>query len=391
LKKILTDRALKALKPALKGSRYTVWDGIIPSFGVRVTDKGHISFVIQRRLNGRMLRRTLGDYPALSLEKARQRARDALDDITDGHDPKARQEALRRAAERSARSTFGSAAEGFIKRHVPRLRTARQTEQIIRKHLMPRFADLSVTEITRRDLVAFLDELPSPTARRLFVYLRQIFDWAISRDLTDTSPCHRIKIGEIVGPRPIRQRILTDTEIRAFWSGAGELGYPLTPYNRLLLLTAQRRSEVAAISWSEIDLTKKLWTIPPTRMKTASVHVVPLAPRALKIIESIPRFNRGPYLFSTSGGEKPISGFANAKDRIAKLSGLSDFRFHDLRRTARTHFSMIPVGDMVRELAIAHAKPGLHRVYDQYAYVDERRFLFEQWEAKLAQILTVEQ
>jgi integrase len=386
VKKLLTDKGLKALKSAPTGERYMLWDAVVPSFGVRITDKGHISFVIQRRLDGRMLRRTLGDYPLLSLENARILAREALENITRGVDPKARQETLRRAKEEARQNNF-EFAEQFIFRHVSKLKTGKLTEQVIRKHLISRFGKKPLADITRRNVIELLDDLPRPTARRMFVHLSQIFHWAMSRDIVQASPCERIKITEIVGPRAIRQRILTDSEIRVFWDGAGELGYPLTPYVRLLLLTAQRRSEVAGISWPEIDLSKKLWTIPPERMKSGSAHVVPLAPEALKIIESLPCFNRGPYLFSSSGGETPITGFANIKNRLDQCCDLKDFRLHDLRRTARTHFSMIPVSDLVRELAIAHAKPGLHRVYDQYAYVNERRFLLEQWEARCAALL----
>jgi len=389
MKKILTDRGLKTLASAPPGKRYMLWDAVVPSFGVRVTDRARITFVVMRRLDVKILRRTLGAFPAMSLEKARRQARAFLEDIAGGVDPLVRKEEESRARVRARESSFSSIAEEFIRRHVARLRTAKATEQVIRKHLIGRFGHRSIAEITRRDVLGFLDDLEDhpPTARRTFVHLAQIFDWAIGREIVSASPCERIKIGSITGPRVIRRRILTDDEIQIFWRATATLGYPLMPFLRLLLLTAQRRSEVAEMSWPEIDIRKKLWTIPPERMKTGAIHVVPLAPGAIKIIEALPRFNAGRFMLSTTAGEKAISGFANVKTRVDRAAQFSDFRLHDLRRTARTHFSTIAVDDIVREMAISHTKPGLHQVYDQHSYLDERRCLFEQWEQRLEKIL----
>jgi integrase len=102
-------------------------------------------------------------------------------------------------------------------------------------------------------------------------------------------------------------------------------------------------------------------------MKGAAAHEIPLANRALALVEALPRFMAGGFLFSTTAGAKPVNGFSKAKARIDRLSGVEDWKIHDLRRTMRTHLSALPVQDLVRELVIAHAKPGLHKVYDQHA------------------------
>src|SRR5262249_15244392 len=91
--------------------------------------------------------------------------------------------------------------------------------------------------------------------------------------------------------------------------------------------------------------------------------------------------------FTTTGGAKPINGFSKAKERMDKLSGVTGWVIHDLRRTVRTHFSALPVQDLVRELVIAHAKPGLHKVYDLHAYRDEKRHCLEEWEKRLLTII----
>jgi integrase len=164
------------------------------------------------------------------------------------------------------------------------------------------------------------------------------------------------------------------------------MGYPYGPLIRLLLLSGQRESEVSGASWSEIDLQARLWTIPSHRMKGRRVQTVPITPDALAIFEGLPRF-AGDFIFTTTGGAKPVNGFSKAKVRIDKLSGVKEWRFHDLRRTMRTHLSALPVQDMVRELVIAHARPGLHKVYDQHSYLEEKRECLVLWEARLKKIL----
>ena len=158
-------------------------------------------------------------------------------------------------------------------------------------------------------------------------------------------------------------------------------------------------AEVAEARWSEFDLTKKLWTIPADRMKAAADHVVPLSNDALHILKSLPRFESGDYLFSTTFGKKPVNGFSKAKTLFDKAilkalqkndfnAALSGFVIHDLRRTVRTALSAIPnISDLVRELVIGHTRPGLHKVYDQYAYLDEKRFALDAWAARLRAIV----
>jgi integrase len=104
-------------------------------------------------------------------------------------------------------------------------------------------------------------------------------------------------------------------------------------------------------------------------------------------LTDLPRFVRGDFVFTSTSGAKPFVGFGRAKRRLDELSGVTDWTLHDLRRTARTHFSALPVQDNVRELVIAHARPGLHAVYDQHTYQDEKRECLRLWELRLAGIV----
>jgi integrase len=187
---------------------------------------------------------------------------------------------------------------------------------------------------------------------------------------------------------------LGDAELVALWKVSETLGYPFGPLYQLLLLTGARKSEVSDARWREFDLTKKIWTVPPERFKSNASHLVPLSDAAVAIIEALPRFTKGDHLFTTTYGEKPISGFSKGKDRLDKLmtehlgSAPSPWVIHDIRRTVRTRLASLRVPDMVAEMVIGHGRKGLQRVYDQHRYVDEMREALELWASRLRDIVT---
>jgi integrase len=165
------------------------------------------------------------------------------------------------------------------------------------------------------------------------------------------------------------------------------LRYPFGPLFRLLLLTGCRVNEIARARWREIN--GSLLTIPAERFKSDAQHLVPLTKEALALVNEIPKFTKGDYLFSTTFGEKPVSGFSKAKARLDQLMGHSEpFKLHDLRRTVRTRLASLKVPDSVAEMVIGHGKRGLGRVYDQHRYVDEMQEALELWAGLLRDIVT---
>lgn len=405
----LTDRTLKALqkKPAPPGGRYDVWDTGQPGFGVRINEKGRCIFVVAKRLAGAKnpTRFSVGEYPALSLAEARMAARKIADQLEEGVSPRERREAKAREEARRRQDTFASVADDFIKRHVSKLRTAGEVENAIRRELIGRWGNRPITDITRRDVIAMLEETVdrgSPyVAYHLLAYTRKLWNWSIAREAygLESSPCDRISAVDVIGERKPRNRILSDHEIRLIWNATAwpreheGLGYPVAPLVRLLLITGQRLREVAEARWREVDFERALLTIPAPRMKGESAHEVPLSPMAVELLSRLPRFTAGDFIFTTTGGARPVSGFSKFKDRVdAALASLAEgepvsaWRFHDLRRTMRTHLSALPVQDMVRELVIAHARPELHQVYDLHAYREEKRQALDLWAARLRSI-----
>ena len=330
MKKALTDRALRALTAAPDGARTMVWDANLPSFGVRVTDKGNASFIVMRRLNGKLIRDVVGSFKVGSypkeggpLARAREAARASIALIQDGVAPKQARQARALDAEHRRQDTFEVVAEEFIKRHVSKLRTATNVEQTIRRELLPRWGRRPLAEITRRDVVAMVEEVTEDRpflAFHLLAYTKKLYNWAIARDLygIEASPCDRVFASDVIGELQSRDRVLTDGELQILWQVAGDLGFPFGPLVRMLLLTGQRLREVAEMTWEEIDLDKTLWTIPAARMKGGASHEVPIAPGAAELLKALPRFN-GPFVFTTTAGARPVSGFSKTKRRLDGL------------------------------------------------------------------------
>jgi integrase len=398
-RKRLTDRTLKSLKPTRK--RYDVMDTDVPGFGVRVTEKGLRTFILIARYPGspNPTRRAIGEYPALSLEKARTRARDWRDLVRQGIDPKAEEERLRRVELRKQQTTFAAVAEDFVEWHVKGHRKARDSEREIRKELIAKWADRPIVSITREDVVTLVDAVarrPAPYLAHIVLgHARSLFNWAINRGTygLETSPCDRVKPATLIGPKQPRQRILSDDELRALWHASEIIGYPFGPLYRLLLLTGARKSEVAGGQWRELDLNKKLWMVPPERFKSNATHLVPLSDQAVEVLRELPRFTKGDHLFSTTFGEKAVAGFSKAKaaldTQMKESLGVAPppWVIHDIRRTVRTRLASLRVPDMVAEMVIGHGRKGLQRVYDQHRHVDEMREALELWASRLRDIV----
>jgi integrase len=416
------DRQLKALMP--KATWYDVHDEVQRGLAVRVgprKDDGSFrrTFVLVARFPGSRnpTRHSFGEYKSngrgdLTLEEARDQAEAWRGLIRKGIDPRQEERRARQQADRQRDLTFGAVIEEFLRRHVKGQRKARDVEREIRTEILPHWHDRPIREITKADVVELVEAIadrPAPYhAHNVFGHIRTFFNWAIDRGKYDieASPCDRLKPSALIGPKKPRQRVLSDMEIAAFWRAADRMGYPFGAMFQVLLLTGQRKSEVAEARWIEFELKDRLWTVPPERFKSDASHLVPLSDDVLTVLEGLPRFERGDHLFSTTFGQKPVSGFSKAKaqldrrmTRTLKAAArkrsddpnkikLEPFVVHDVRRTVRTRLSALKVPTEVAELVIGHAKRGLQRVYDQHEFTDEMREALDAWANKLRELVS---
>src|SRR3546814_704656 len=186
-----------------------------------------------------------------------------------------------------------------------------------------------------------------------------------------------------------RERNLSMDELRRVWDAAGDMGYPFGPMYRLLILTGQRRSEVAELELPWIDVEHRAVEIPASRYKTKRAHVYPLSAPAWAIIEALPRWNDGDCLISTTSGARPVSGFSKAKqsldDKIAErgkkqgLAPLADWTVHDVRRSVATHMARLGIPQEHIERVLGHVVQGVAGTYNKYSYLDEKRAALEKW------------
>jgi integrase len=414
-RKILTDRAVKSLRPAAQGKRYIVADVVVPGLGVRVTDRAHRTYVLGARFPGskHFKRRELGEVGALTLEEARNKARDWLELIKAGRDPADVERKKRQENRQIASNTFGAVVEDFVVRHLRGKRKAAVVEREVRTELAA-WMKSPIAEITRRDVVelieAIVDRPAHAYARNIFDHIRGVFNFAIARGFygIEHSPCDRLKPRDLIGVKRVRDRVLSDEELWAVWRATSRpewTPYPYGPLIRLLMLTGCRLSEVAGARWREFDLEReRMWVIPAARYKMNADHRIPLTPDMIALLEALPRWKKGDFLFSMDGA-KPYNGFSKSKERLdrrvlrswraaGRIRGvdrrehkIEGWSAHDLRRTVRTRLSALRVPEPIAELVIGHARRGLARVYDQHRFEDEKREALTAWNALLKSIV----
>lgn len=327
------------------------------------------------RVNGRQRRLTLGKYPAISLADARDLARTALTKAAKGIDAAGEKQGTRLAIGRGQPQTVRQAVDEFIERHAkPNNRSWRESARIFDRYVLAAWSKRPAADIARRDIIVLLDAIVdrgSPyMANRVLAALRKFFNWCVERDILTASPVVKI-------PKPTkevaRERILTDAEIIAVWNVWDDMDWPFGLAMKLMLVTAQRREEVARMRWEDLDFENALWTLPREATKSDRAHDVPLSELALEILGHVP--HTGEYVFTTTGNT-PISGFSRAKKRCDEQSGVANWRLHDLRRTAASGMARIGIAPHVVEKVLNHASgtiSGVAAVYNRHGYADEKR------------------
>ncbi|HEV7254495.1 MAG TPA: integrase arm-type DNA-binding domain-containing protein [Mesorhizobium sp.] len=400
----LTDKRLKALKPAPAGQRYEIMDGIVPGMGIRVTDKGQKSFVFVARYPGSSnpTRRALGEYDALTLDAARDKAREWHGLISRGIDPKVKQEEERQAAASAASAkrdrSFETVLDRFIAaRRRDGIRKADEDERDFKRECLPKWKGRDVADLKGADIMAVLEAIAERGKTRQALNMAQkigtFFSWCADDELIDTSPYRAKKVRTSIGEKAARDRVFTDAELWAFWRATEGLEPVYRGVYRLLLLTGQRLNDIAQASWSEIDTTKKVLTVPADRFKSGRDHAVPLTDDAAEIIEALPRFEKSKWLCSLDG-KHPVHIGHKLKQRLDKamLAALQEedeeatlpaWVNHDIRRTVRTRLSELDVMDEVAEAVIGHVPSALIRTYNQSDRMRVKRDALNRWQGAL--------
>jgi integrase len=381
----LTAKTVENAKP--RATRVETPDDGCRGLYLIVQPSGRKSWAVRYRFNGKPKKLTLDRVDTLAA--ARKAATDALHELELGHDPAAKKfnaEAISRtAAAARARDTIESLAAEFIVKHAKkrtRESTWRETERIFAKELLPVWQGRPVHDITRRDVIDLLERIAEDRpimANRVLSAVRKFFNWMAARDIIKVSPCLGV---EPPGEVKARDRWLTDEEIKVLWLACEGEHSPFGFFVKVLLLTGQRRNEVAGMRWSELDMDNRTWTLPGSRTKNGVEHVVPLSAQVFAIISSMPRIADSKFVF-TIVGHSHIGGFARLKTRFdASMKLAQPWVFHDLRRTAISGMARLGVDLAVIERAINHTSgtfAGVVGIYQRHDFAAGKRAALQRW------------
>ncbi len=397
----LTGKAISSLRSEAKdkGKPVIRWDTELRGFGARAAPDGRVTWVFQHYIGKHQKRLAFNHCPPLELDDARKEAEKLRADVNRGIDVldrKAQQRKARIAALEGAK--LGETVERYLKRHYQPDASkpssyGMQVKRIFESKeggvIETLGKDTLVASITKSEVRALLnakrDAGNHGYARYVFAVLRPFFKWCVEEDLMPVSP-----LADLQAPAPseARDRVLTDTELKSLWEATDDMGDLWRPFYRLLILTGQRREEVAGIGWSELDTDAGLWTIPPERTKNGKEHVVHLSPQALAVIETVDRREKTDLLFTTTL-ETAISGYGKAKARLdghmkeaLEVQELKPWRVHDLRRTAASGMAKLGFQPHIVERVLNHvsgAQGGLVGVYQRYEYLDDRKRALHSW------------
>jgi integrase len=371
----LTDRFCSHAKPQTGEVQSDYFDETVAGLALRVAPSGRKTWTLHFTApgDGKRSRLTLGTYPATSLGSARTLALDARREVEKGRDPR---------SSGAADDTLQSVCEEYLSR--AKLRSKDWYAGVLERLVYPKLGARLIGDIKRSEIVRLLDRIEDGSgpvmADRTLAIVRRIMNWHASRSDDFRSPI--VKGMARVKPKSrARERTLTDDELRAVWSAAHE--EPFGHFIKFLLLTATRRGEAANACRSEF--TGSDWLIPGKRYKTGTDHLVPLSNAAEALLAMLP--SKG-FIFSTDGGETPISGFSKFKLGFDEAVGpLPNWTLHDLRRTARSLMSRAGVSSDVAERCLGHVIGGVRGVYDRHEYLEEKAAAFEKLAAMIGEIV----
>lgn len=346
----LSQRNVNGLGPPEGKTDHYFWDDEIKGFALRLrSDGGRLrrSWVVLYRFKGRQRKRKIGDFPKLTAEQARAEAKRVLAEVELGRDPQSEREAQRQNSAKTLIATV-NVYLGMKEMRVERGEYRAASLYVTRLYLTGKryfgplhnmlLTDVTVADVARR-VNAIIKDSGTITASRARAALRAFFVWCMQQGLMGDKPYNPVAATANPGDAASRDLVLSDIELAEIWRALDDDDFGKIV--KLLILTAQRRSEIGGLRWSEIDRDAGTIMLPKTRTKNGHAHYWPITPSAAAILDSIPQVVGRDFLF----GQRSSTGFAGwvrtseaLRDRLeGKLEGKSAvWTLHDLRRSVAT-------------------------------------------------------
>jgi integrase len=390
---LFTDKKIKNLKP--KDHIYDIREN--NGFAVRVFPSGEKSWVFIYTHHGRKRRMTLGTYKTMSLAQARIKYNEAYKMLkTENKDPalEQKQEKTHHRDSSSVEQLIDEYIEKWAKK---RKRSWKEDERLLNKEIKPKWGKRKAKDITKRDVVLLLEgivERGAPiAANRAFACIRRMFNFAVERDLINTTPCLSIKAP---AKENQRDRCLTQEEIKSLWEqiDTAYMSEPTKLALKLQLVTAQRKGEILAAEWHEINFDGQLWIIPQNKAKNGIEHRVPLSTLALELLTQLKKITgKSRWLFPSATsklhmrGESVDRAVRRSSEKVFLQANIKHFTPHDLRRTAATHMTAMGTPRLVVSKILNHADSSITAIYDRHSYDAEKSNALEAWSTKLRESL----
>lgn len=360
---ILSDVGIRSLPPPPSG-QVCYWDEKLPSFGLRVSQGGSKTFILNR--HNTLV--TIGRFPIVGLADARSEARKLLAEFTLG---KLRPRSI----------TFVQATELFLIEKGERRR--QRTVADHKRHLNKLGFKCQLAAITHDDLSRKLKGLPQSEFNHRLSCAKTFFNWAHKKRYLSDNPT----VGITPYSRPSRSRVLTDAELRSIWRETEEPTH-FNSITRLCILTGLRRGECAALRKDYFSHNQQTVSLPGEVTKNHRPHTFPVGPYASELLRQLCASAENGYLFPARGkSDKPFNGWSKAMTTLREQLGddVGHFTLHDLRRTFRTNLGRLKVRPDIAERLVNHisARTDMEEVYDLHTYLPEMREAIARWEAHL--------
>lgn len=412
----LSDSRVKNAKPGAREYLLADGDGLF----IRVRPNGVKHWIFLFSFDGTQRKRGLGVYPQIGLKVARELAASCRLLVAKGIDPaeaerQARGERRAERLRRSARLTVRGLFEEWYRRELSRRKDdGASARRMLEKDIFPRIGERFADEIIRRDIQAALDAVKDRGVKKTFNILRgelrQMFAYALNREIVAVDPTTAIQ--KLKGADNEGERVLSPDEIRELAEKLPASG--LSPRFQagawILLATCARVGELSRARWADIDLEAGKWMIPAENSKNGRAHLIHLSEFASRHFAALPRTperESHDWVLPGRDGQIPITRQTLQKmfkDRqrtvplkrrsanagALQLSG-GDWTAHDLRRTGATLMGELRVRGDVIERCLNHIEPNkITRTYQRQELLEDRRQAFKLLGERLDMILNSE-
>jgi integrase len=278
--------------------------------------------------------------------------------------------------------------ETFIGQRLSQNRSVAEISRLLRREIGKPWAGRSIHEISKRDVIEIVAAIEQrgalASANKTLKSIKTFMSWCVGRAIIEKSPAEGIPLPN---KESARDRVLNDTELAKVILSARQMSEPYGGIVEFLALTGQRREEVAQMQWEEVDVAQRLWTIPKARSKNKKPHFVQLSDVTLAVLKR--QTQEGPLVFSMLG-QRPFQAFSLAKLELDRLSGVTEWRIHDLRRTCVSGMARLGIAPHVADKILNHQTgtiSGVAAVYQRHDFMAERQEALKRWGAHVGTVL----